>query len=285
MRGLVHRPAPFFPSLSDCARCPVSGARRMSVSSLHSVDGRITGDGPDLVILHSLLTDRHAFDPVLPQLAANFRVTLINLPGFHGSQPVGGTLGDAVAFVQRAFDEFGIARDAILMGNGYGGTVALAFAIAHSNRLGRLVLVDVAPGFPEQGKQAFHAMSEKVAAAGLGAIVDIAANRVFHQAYLAQHPQAVEERRAVLLNIDPVAFRAACQILVDADLVPDLSKVKTPTLVVYGELDQATPPALNMVIASKVPGARAVELKGCGHCPPLEQPREFLAAIKDFISQ
>ena len=261
----------------------------MSVSSLHSVDGRITaaraGDGPDLVILHSLLTDRHAFDPVLPQLAAKFRVTLINLPGFHGSQPVEGTLGDAVAFVQRAFDEFGITRDTILMGNGYGGTVALAFAIAHSDRLGRLVLADVAPGFPEQGKQAFRVMSEKVAAAGLGAIADIAANRVFHQAYLAQHPQAVEERRAVLLKIDPVAFRAACQILVDADLVPDLPKMKTPTLVVYGELDQATPPALNMVIASKVPGAKAVELKGCGHCPPLEQPQEFLAAINDFIGQ
>lgn len=185
--------------------------------------------------------------------------------------------------MQRAFDEFGIARDTALMGNGYGGTVALAFAIAHSDRLGRLVLVDVAPGFPEQGKQAFRVMSEKVAAAGLGAIVDIAANRVFHQAYLAQHPQAVEERRAVLLKIDPVAFRAACQILVDADLVPDLPKVKTPTLVVYGELDQATPAALNTLIASRVPGAKAVELKGCGHCPPLEQPREFLAAVEKFI--
>ena len=41
----------------------------------------------DLVVLHSLLADRHAFDPVLPALAAKHRVTLINLPGFHGSQP------------------------------------------------------------------------------------------------------------------------------------------------------------------------------------------------------
>jgi 3-oxoadipate enol-lactonase len=264
----------------------------MPISSLHSVDGRITAarDGhgtehrPDLVILHSLLTDRHAFDPVLPQLAAKFRVTLINLPGFHGSQPVGGTIEEVVAFVQRAFDEFGIARDAVLIGNGYGGTVALAFAIAHPDRVGRLVLADVAPGFPEAGKQAFRVMSEKVGAGGLGSIVDIAANRVFHPAYLARHPQAIEERRAVLLKIDPQAFRAACQTLVDADLVPDLPKVKTPTLVVYGELDQATPPALNILIASMVPGARAIELKGCGHCPPLEQPQPFLAAIGHFIA-
>lgn len=260
----------------------------MPISSLHSVDGRITaareGHGPDLVILHSLLTDRHAFDFVLPQLAARFRVTLINLPGFHGSQAVGGTMPDMIAFVQRAFDEFGIARDTALMGNGYGGTVALAFAIAHPDRVGRLVLVDVAPGFPEAGKQAFRVMAEKVAKGGLGSIADIAANRVFHPAYLARHPQAIEERRAVLLKIDPSAFRAACDTLVAADLVPDLPKVKTPTLVVYGELDQATPPALNLLISDKVPGARAVALKGCGHCPPLEQPQQFLDAIADFLA-
>lgn len=260
----------------------------MDSHQLHSVNGRITaaraGQGPDLVILHSLLTDRHAFDLVLPRLAETFRVTLVNMPGFHGTQPVGETVEDAVGFVQQAFDEFGIARDAILMGNGYGGTVALAFAIAHPDRIGKLVLADVAPGFPEPGKQAFRVMSEKVAAAGLGAIADIASKRVFHDTYLAQHPQAVDERREVLLEIDPVAFRAACQMLVDADLVPDLPKVKTPTLVVYGELDQATPPVLNTLIASKVSGARAIELKGCGHCPPLEQPREFLQAIGDFIA-
>jgi 3-oxoadipate enol-lactonase len=261
----------------------------MPVSSLHSVDGRITaaraGQGPDLVVLHSLLTDRHAFDAVLPALAERFRVTLVNLPGFHGSQPVGATLQDVVAFVQRAFDEFGIGRDAVLMGNGYGGTIALAFAIAHPDRLGKLVLVDVAPGFPPEGKQAFRIMSEKVAAAGLGAIADIAANRVFHPAYLAEHPTAIEERRAVLMKIDPQAFRESCQILVDADLVPDLPKMKTPTLVVFGELDAATPPALNMLIASKVANARAKEMKGCGHCPPLEQPGPFLAAVEEFLAR
>jgi 3-oxoadipate enol-lactonase len=32
-----------------------------------------------------------------------------------------------------------------------------------------------------------------------------------------------------------------------------------------------------------VPGARYVELPGCGHCPPLEQPEAFLAVIKDFV--
>src|SRR6202162_5116821 len=87
-----------------------------------------TGEGRDLVVLHSLLADRHAFAPVLPQLAAKHRVTLINLPGFHGSQPTLLALMDAyVAAIEDGFQEFGVASDSILIGNGFGGTVALAF--------------------------------------------------------------------------------------------------------------------------------------------------------------
>jgi pimeloyl-ACP methyl ester carboxylesterase len=186
--------------------------------------------------------------------------------------------------VRAAFDAFSIGRDAILMGNGFGGTVALAFALAQGDRLAKLVLCDVAPGFPEQGKQAFRVMAAKVAESGMGAIAEIAANRVFHAAYLAAHPEAVNERKAVLLTIDPLAFRAACTSLVDADLVPSLEKLRVPTLVVYGELDQATPPALNKSIASRAPGARSIELPACGHCPPLEQPQAFLAAIREFLN-
>ena len=52
---------------------------------------------------------------------------------------------------------------------------------------------------------------------------------------------------------------------------------------VCGEFDQATPVPLNKVIAEKVAGSRYVELPGCGHCPPLEQPEAFLKAIGEFV--
>jgi pimeloyl-ACP methyl ester carboxylesterase len=188
-----------------------------------------------------------------------------------------------IARIEDGFEEFGIRNDAVLVGNGFGGTVALAFALAHPDRIGKLVLCDAAAGFPEPGKQAFRVMADKVAAGGLGAIADIAANRVFHAEYLKSHPHAVDERREVLLGIAPKAFQAACTVLTQTDLVPDLLKLKVPTLVVCGALDQATPPALNKIVADKAPGARYVELAGCGHCPPLEQPQQFLAVIKDFI--
>lgn len=243
-----------------------------------------TGQGRDLVVLHSLLADRHAFDPVLPQLAAKHRVTLFNLPGFHGSEPTVLPLLDAyVAAIEDGFDEFKIGSNAVLMGNGFGGTVALAFALAHPERIAKLVVSDAAAGFPPEGQAQFAGMAAKVSAAGLGAIAEIAAKRVFSPAYLAAHPEKIEERKQVLLGINPKAFLAACKILGEADLTPLLMRLKVPTLVVCGELDQATPPALTKQIADKVAGSRYVELPGCGHCPPLEQPDAFIAAIKEFV--
>jgi 3-oxoadipate enol-lactonase len=257
------------------------------MEQLAVADGDLTavrdGSGRDLVILHSLLTDRAAFDAVLPRLSARFRVTLPNLPGFHGSKPVDGTLAAYTGWVARVLDALEIGADPILMGNGFGGTLALAFALAHGDRVGKLVLCDAAPGFPEAGKQAFRIMAATAAEGGMGAIAEIAAKRVFHTVYLGKYPEAVAERRAVLEKIDPAGFRAACMALVEADLVADLATLAVPTLVICGELDQATPPELNRLIAAKVAGARYIELPRCGHCPPLEQPEAFLGAIGEFL--
>jgi len=172
----------------------------------------------------------------------------------------------------------------VLIGNGFGGTVALAFALAHPKRIAKLVVSDAAACFPPEGRQQFAVMAQKVADGGLGSIAEIAAKRVFSPAYLAAHPEKIEERKQVLLGIEPKAFQHACKILQEADLTPLLHRLKPPTLVVCGEFDQATPPSLTKAIADKAPGARYVELPGCGHCPPLEQPEQFIAAIKDFVA-
>src|ERR1051325_4573292 len=145
----------------------------MQMQDLTAGHGALTavrpGQGRDLVVLHSLLADRHAFDPVLPALAAKHRVTLFNLPGFQGSEPVVTALLDAyVARIEDGFQEFGIEKDAILIGNGFGGTLALAFALDHPERIGKLLVSDAAAAFPAQGREAFAVMAQKVADGGLG---------------------------------------------------------------------------------------------------------------------
>lgn len=260
----------------------------MQVEQLSAGHGVLTaarvGAGPDMVLLHSLLADRNAFDSVLPALSAKRRVTLINLPGFQGSHPTPLALMDAyVAAIEDGFDEFKIGRDSVLLGNGFGGTVALAFAIAHPERIEKLVLSDTAACFPPEGRQQFALMADKVAESGIGAVAEIAARRVHSPDYLKGHPEAVERRKQFLLGIDPKGFAAACKIMQETDLVPLLHHLRVPTLVVCGSQDQATPPALNKQIADKVAGAKYVELPGCGHCPPLEQPEAFLQAIGEFV--
>ena len=251
-------------------------------------DGRLTavqtGDGPDLLVIHSLLADRTAFDPVLPWLAARFRVTLVNLPGFHGSACIAPGMEGYADHLAQLFAPGALSPATTIVGNGFGGTVAVAMAIRHGHRFGKLVLSDVAAGFPPEGRKAFEVMAAKVEQEGLGSVATISANRVFHAAYLAAHPEAIEERRRVLMGIAPEGFIAACRSLMTTDLTPQLGAILNPTRVVCGELDAATPPALCRLLAETIPGASYVELPQCGHCPPLEQPDAFIAAVADFLA-
>ncbi len=112
----------------------------MDMRTLTAVQTEASKSGRDLVVLHSLL---------------------FNLPGFHGSEPAIAALMDAyVARIEDGFQEWRIGSDAILLGNGFGGTVALAFALAHPERITKLVVSDAAAGFPEEGRKAFAAMAD-----------------------------------------------------------------------------------------------------------------------------
>jgi pimeloyl-ACP methyl ester carboxylesterase len=245
--------------------------------------GARAGAGRDLLLVHSLLADRTAFDPILPWLCERFRVTLVNLPGFHGSPPIPPGIDGYADRIAGLFESDGLAPDTTVIGNGFGGTIAVAMAIRHGDRFGRLVLSDAAGGFPPEGRKAFEVMAEKVVSEGIASVAAISANRVFHKTYLDAHPEAIGERREVLLGVAPEAFIAACRTLMATDLVPQLAAIRNATLVVCGELDAATPPPLCRHMAEHIAGARYIELPGCGHCPPLEQPDAFIAAIAEFV--
>jgi 3-oxoadipate enol-lactonase len=258
------------------------------MKNLATRDGAVTavqsGSGEDIVLLHSLLCDRTSFDAVLPVLAARYRVTSINLPGFHGSRTVAANIKSYVDAIAKAIDEFGVGESMTLMGNGFGGTLALALAAAKPTAVSKLVVVDAAAAFPEAGRQAFVSMAALVRDQGMSAIATVAARRVYHDSYIDKHPHVIEERRAVLLGIEPNSFLAACEILASIDLLPELPSIRTPTLVVYGSHDQATPPDLIRAIVRAVPNAQMREIDDCGHCPPLEKPKEFLSALQGFVA-
>lgn len=242
-----------------------------------------TGRGRDLVLFHALFADRTLFDPLLPQLAENFRVTLFNLPGFHGSEPAMLPLMDAyLARLEDGYQEFDIAPDAVLLGAGFGGLLALAFALDHPERVGKLIVCGVAARLGDEDRALLPQLADAVAAAEVGEAAEQLVERLYSPTFRANRDVADICRRA-LLAIDPKAMDAACKVLEEADLVPLLSRLDVPTLVVAGAEDAMLPPAEQKALAGQIAGSSYRAIGGSGHFPMLEQPDAFRAAIARFV--
>jgi 3-oxoadipate enol-lactonase len=173
--------------------------------------------------------------------------------------------------------------DTVVLGNGYGGFVALQMAIRHPDIASKLILADCGAAFSEQGREAFRNMAAASKAKGLAAITDVAMRRLFAPEFQAAHPDLMRDRREAFLKTDPEVLQAACAQLAELDLRPDLTKVKMPTLVLVGEHDEATPPPMSHELAALLPNPRLKILTGCAHVPQLQAPRMFLDAIADFL--
>jgi 3-oxoadipate enol-lactonase len=249
-----------------------------------TVNAAQAGEGPTLFLLHSLLSDRASFDAIVPKLSRSFRVIVPELPGFGGSHAVGGGFGDVADRIAEAVRDGAGGGEAIVLGNGYGGFVALQMAIRHPDIAARLVLADCGAAFSEGGREAFRNMAAASSASGLSAITDVAMRRLFAPEFQAQHPDLMRDRREAFLRTDPDVFRAACHALAELDLRPELGKVKVPVLVLVGEYDEATPPPMSHELAAGLPDARLKIIPGCAHVPQLQAPEIFLEAIGNFLA-
>jgi 3-oxoadipate enol-lactonase len=247
-----------------------------------TVNAAVSGNGPALFLLHSLLSDRASFASIEPELMRSHRVIVPELPGFGGSRAVDGGLAAVADRMAEVVNEVG-DREAIVLGNGYGGFVALQMAIRHPSIAKKLILADCGAAFSEPGRDAFRNMAAASKAKGLAAITDVAMRRLFAADFQASHPELMRDRREAFLKTDPEVLQAACAQLAALDLRPELSKVKVPVLVLVGEHDEATPPPMSHELAALLPDARLEVLAGCAHVPQLQKPRVFLDAIADFL--
>jgi len=238
------------------------------------------GSGPDLMLLHSLLSDRSAFDRIAPRLAAERTVWLINLPGFGASAPAGPGLEQFADRIAEELPKHGLRAKADLLGNGFGGFVSVALAVRHGTRFGKLMFVDTGAAIPPEGKGAFAVMAEKVETGGMEAVLPIALQRMFPEDFLAGHPQIAEERKASLRAANPQHFAAACRALAAFDHRAEIGSIANPSLVLVGLRDTATPPALSYALAKGIPGAQLVELAHCGHFAPHPGSGSILAGAE-----
>lgn len=237
-----------------------------------------------MVLLHSLLADRGSFAEIEAPLAARFKLVIPELPGFGRSAPVAADGLEAVADRMAAAVRDAVpGQPVILLGNGYGGFVALQMAIRHPDLVARLVLADCGAAFAEPGRQAFRDMAVAAATKGLAGLTEIAMARLFAGDFQAAHPELMQARKEAFLRTDPDVFRSACENLAALDLRPALGSIRVPAFVLVGQNDQATPPAMSRELARGIENSQMVIMRGCAHVPQLQAPEKFLAAINEFL--
>jgi pimeloyl-ACP methyl ester carboxylesterase len=243
------------------------------------------GQGPAVLLLHAGIADRTMWSEYLQPLAgAGFRVVAADLPGF--GQAAAPALEDAPwNDVLATMDALNIER-ATLVGNSFGGAVALRVAALAPQRIGALALISSpAPGVDPSPALAAAWQSEE-AALERGDI-DAAVDAVLKAWLAVDAPAALRgrvaemQRRAFELQIG-VAGAPEGDDPLESD--PDgLSRVGAPALIAVGEHDMPDFHLAAEALARALPGARRSELAGAGHLAPLEQPEQFRDMLLSFL--
>jgi 3-oxoadipate enol-lactonase/4-carboxymuconolactone decarboxylase len=115
------------------------------------------------------------------------------------------------------------------------------------------------------------------------AVVDVAMQRFFSPDMLAKQDPQVASIRSIFLGTDPVGYLGCCAALRDMNHGDRLKRIKTPTLVISGDRDVATPwIGHGERLAQEIPGAKALHLPAA-HLSNIERPHSFTTALLEFL--
>ena len=264
------------------------------------------GEGPPVVLLHGTGNAAGFLLPLLHELHG-VRAIAPDLPGVGLSDPIELPADryreTAVAWLDRLLDTLELDATT-LVGHSGGGVWALWYALAHPDRVRRLVLI----GPPALPKTSCPLPMRLVATPGVGALLPRLdpptpksvlrlASVMGEQATLARRPDLID--LLVALGRDPVTDRAAkaeIRLLVSpfallsrsgfrgrSRVRPDeLRQVAMPTLIVWGERDPLGGVPVAQAITDLIPHAR-LEVLPTGHGPWLGEPAKTAATIVDFV--
>jgi 3-oxoadipate enol-lactonase len=245
----------------------------------------IQGEGPWLVLCHSLATDLTLWDDNLAALAPHFRVLRFDTRGHGGSSApdkpydFGMLTADALGLM----DALGVDR-AHFCGISMGGMIAQHVALAAPARVDRLVLLSTTSGYPPEARAMWAERIEAVRRNGIEPLVQPTLERWFTPPFRAAHP-GVMARIGNLIRATPAAgYVGACQAIATLDTTARLSALHCPTLVVAGADDAGTPPAMGQAIAAQIPGARFQLLPSASHLCNVEQAARIDLLLKEFLA-
>jgi pimeloyl-ACP methyl ester carboxylesterase len=246
------------------------------------------GNGEPLLLIHGLGYARWGWEPVLPGLAERFEVILFDNRGIGGSDAPPGpyTAAEMAEDAIRVLDEAGVER-AHVVGTSLGGMVAQELALAHPERVDRLVLACTTPGGPNA-----HPMPQQTVAlmAEAAALDPAVALRRFVENALA--PGTVAARPELVDRImthrlataqSPVAWAAQAAAGAAFDAHDRLDGLRAPTLVQHGSEDVVVDARNGDLLVDLLPDARLDRFPGTGHLFFWEEPERFVSSVTAFL--
>ena len=244
------------------------------------------GSGPCVVLLHAGVTDRRMWDEHLaPVSAAGYRVVAMDLPGFgEAALP---RLLEPWCDVLATMDALGV-EGAVLVGNSFGGAVALSAAVVSPERVTALVLVSAPPPHLEPSAQLREAWEAESDAFTRGDI-DAAVDAVLDAWTLADAPAALRERVAATQRRAFELASAAGETAEAPDPLeadPDaLGRITCPALVIAGGLEMSDFRDGAEFFARELANARRAVIAEAWHLAPLEQPERFRELLLGFLAE
>jgi 3-oxoadipate enol-lactonase len=240
-----------------------------------------TGSGLPIIFLHGVGSDKSIWRPQLDHFGQNRRAVAFDYPGYGESDLIeGATRDDFAASILAAMDSLGIER-AHVCGLSLGGVIAIAMHAAAPDRCASLIVADsfaVHPdgqGIYDRSVAASEAMTmRELAEARSGVLLGSAATDELRR-------EVVETMAA----IDPAAYRLGAAAVWLADQKDRAAHISSPTLLIVGEEDGITPPALSKELERLIPDSRLEVIGSSGHLANAEQPRRFNELVDRFLEE
>lgn len=275
-------------AVPDGAVVPPVPAQGAPVPAPGSVETafRQFGSGPDLLLVAGEHASMTWWDPqLLEDLAQHYTVTVFDLPGtgFSGPAP-GATSVEAVADLTAGLAAALGLKAPIVLGWGLGGEIALSMTERHPGLVSRLVLVDTSAGGPSAVRPVASVAAELASATATR--VELA-SLLFPPTLIASITgwlARVAELPPDDLVAAAIAEEAALQASAwsDPSIADGLSRLRVPSLVVLGSLDEVFPPVDSTALAAALHGSRQVVLPGAGYAGIFQDEPQFVAALERF---
>ena len=244
------------------------------------------GTGSAVVLLHAGIADRTMWaDHLRPIADAGHRVVAMDLPGFGEAPPA--PEDAAWSDVVQTMDALSLDR-AALVGNSFGGAVALRVAVVAPERAVAIALVSAPPPDLEPSDELKAAWDAEESALERGDI-EGAVGAVLDAWMLADAPTTLRDRVAAMqrraFEVQAAAGRVTeAQDPIDAQ-PGALGRLAIPALVAAGELDMPDFRFGAEALAQQLPHARHVVIPRAGHLAPLDQPEAFRELLLGFLRE